>query len=247
MIPDAPIRARMGLVVPSTNVVAETDMWSTAPAGVTFHTGRLRITEPDLSSDEAFLRFLDQIRASLGPTVEDVVSCEPDLLVVGLSSETFWGGAEGNAEFTADLESASGLKVATGADACKKAIEATGVKRLAILTPYQAVGDEQVLKYFGDIGTEVVRIKGLRAENCTAPAKVSHETGRQLIDELDGDDVDAVVQVGTNLSLVRVADRAEKELGKPVIAINAAILWTALRMLGIDDQYDGFGPLLREH
>lgn len=247
MIPEAPIRARMGLVVPSTNVVAETDMWTAAPAGVTFHTGRLRITEPDLSSDEAFVAFLDQIRASLGPTVEDVITCEPDLLVMGLSSETFWGGAEGNAEFTADLEKASGLKVATGADACRKAVEAVGVERLAILTPYQAVGDEQVIKYFTDIGTTVVRIKGLRSENCTAPAKVSEDTAAALVDELNGDDVDAVVQVGTNLSLMRVADRAEKELGKPVIAINAAILWTALRMIGIDDRYEGFGPLLREH
>jgi maleate isomerase len=247
MIAEAPIRARMALVVPSTNVSAETDFWTAAPDSVTFHTGRLRITEPDLSSDEAFLAFLDQIRASLGPTVEDVISCEPDILVMGLSSETFWGGAEGNAAFTADLEKASGLKVATGADACRQAIEAIGVRRLAILTPYQPVGDEQVIKYFTDIGSEVVRIKGLRSENCTAPAKVDAGQIMELVRELDGDDIDAVVQVGTNLAAARVADRAEKEIGKPVIAINTAILWTALRMLGIDDRYDGFGPLLREH
>lgn len=247
MIPEAPVRARMGLVVPSTNVIAETDMWTAAPAGVTFHTGRLRITEPDLSSDEAFVAFLGQIRDSLRPTVEDVITCEPDLLVMGLSSETFWGGAQGNAELTAELEDASGLRVATGADACKKAVEALGVERLAILTPYQPVGDEQVDRYFRDIDTEPVRIMGLRAESCTAPSKVPEDRGRELIDELNGDDVDAIIQVGTNLSLIRVADRAEKELGKPVVAINAAILWAALRMIGIDDRYDGFGPLLREH
>lgn len=247
MIAEAPIRARMALLVPSTNVVAETDMWTAAPDGVTFHTARLRITEPDLSSNEAFLAFLDQIRGSLGQTVEDAVSCRPDMLVMGLSSETFWGGAEGNAEFTSDLEKASALQVATGADACRKAIEAVAVRRLAILTPYQPVGDEQVVKYFSDIGTEVVRIKGLRAADCWAPSKVGEEEVRSLIDELDGDDVNAVVQVGTNLSAIRVADRAEREIGKPVIAINAAILWTALRMMGIEDRYDGFGPLLREH
>lgn len=247
MIAEAPVRARMALVVPSTNVVAESDMWMAAPDGVTFHTGRLRITEPDLSTNEAFLAFLDQIKASLGPTVEDVITCEPDLLVMGMSSETFWGGAEGNAAFTEDLRQKSGLEVATGADACKQAMDAVGVRRLAILTPYQPVGDEQVIKYFSDIDTEVVRIKGLRAANCTAPAKVTSEEVRDLFDELDGDDVDAVVQVGTNLSAIREADAAEKRLGKPVIAINAAILWTALRMQGIDDRYDGFGPLLREH
>jgi len=39
--------------------------------------------------------------------------------------------------------------------------------------------------------------------------------------------------VGTNLSMVRLADEAERWLGKPVLAINAATLWHALRSNGI--------------
>jgi maleate isomerase len=76
---------------------------------------------------------------------------------------------------------------------------------------------------------------------------VTEGTLRAVIDELDGPDIDAIVQVGTNLSMVRLADQAEREIEKPVIAINAAILWSALRAYGITDQYPGFGALLREH
>ena len=65
--------------------------------------------------------------------------------------------------------------------------------------------------------------------------------------ELDGDDVDAIVQVGTNLSFVRQAADLEERLGKPVIAINVATLWYGLRMNGIDDRIEGFGSLLRDH
>jgi len=237
----------MGLIVPSTNVIAESDMWDAAPPGVTFHTGRLYVSDPDLSTDEAFLAFLEQIRNALDVAVRDVMTCEPDFLVMGMSSETFWGGAKGNEEFTRDLEQKSGLSVATGADACRKALEVLDVHRLAVITPYQPVGDEQVHRYFADIGAEIVRLKGLRCEHCTAPAQVSEEVLWHTIKELDGPDVDAIVQVGTNLSMVRLADRAERELGKPVVAINAAILWSALRMHSIDDQYEGFGPLLRDH
>jgi len=43
-----------------------------------------------------------------------------------------------------------------------------------------------------------------------------------------------------------LADEAERWLGKPVIAINAAIWWMALRDNGIDDKIDGCGRLLRE-
>jgi maleate isomerase len=64
---------------------------------------------------------------------------------------------------------------------------------------------------------------------------------------VDGDDVDAIVQCGTNLSMVQLADEAERWLGKPVIAINAATWWLALRRNGIGDKVYGCGALLREH
>jgi maleate isomerase len=69
---------------------------------------------------------------------------------------------------------------------------------------------------------------------------------RQLL-VLDGDDVDAIVQVGTNLSMLRLAAAAERWLGKPVIAINAATYWHALRANGIEDRIGGFGRLLELH
>ena len=61
---------------------------------------------------------------------------------------------------------------------------------------------------------------------------------------LDGDDVDALLQVGTNLSTIRTAMEAEKWLGKPVIAINTATYWNALRTNGIEDKVYGFGSLM---
>jgi maleate isomerase len=67
-----------------------------------------------------------------------------------------------------------------------------------------------------------------------------------VIAELDGDDVDAIVQVGTNLSMVDLAAEYEAKLGKPVIAINTATYWHALRAQGITDKIEGMGRLLAE-
>ena len=44
---------------------------------------------------------------------------------------------------------------------------------------------------------------------------------------------------------VRLADESERWLGKPVIAINAATWWMALRENGIEDRVHGAGGLLR--
>ena len=57
----------------------------------------------------------------------------------------------------------------------------------------------------------------------------------------------AIVQVGTNLSMVKLAAMAELWLGKPVIAINTATYWHALRAVGIHDKKAGMGSLMEIH
>ena len=83
-----------------------------------------------------------------------------------------------------------------------------------------------------------------------SPVQIAHTTDamcRNALRQLDGDDVDAIVQVGTNLSMVRFAAAAELFLGKPVIAINTATYWHALRAVGIADRLQGFGRLLSHY
>jgi maleate isomerase len=59
--------------------------------------------------------------------------------------------------------------------------------------------------------------------------------------------VEAIVQVGTNLAMARLAGIAEFWIDKPVIAINTAIYWHALRESGVTDRLSGFGSLLGEY
>jgi maleate isomerase len=201
-----------------------------------------------MDSDANFEALLAQIRGSIRVAIRDVMTCKPDSLIMGMSSETFWGGVKGNAEFIERVKVQSGLVVSTGASACRAALERHGVRRIAVLSPYQPISDREVTRYFEEAGFTVVRFKGLRCPTATSIAEVPEAQLLPIIrDELNGPDVDAIVQVGTNLSMVRLADEAEPWLGKPVLAINAVTLWHALRANGIPDQMRGFGSLLREH
>jgi maleate isomerase len=248
-MPDAAgYRAKMGVIIPSTNTVVEHDYGLLRPHGVTFHFGRMYIEQPSADDDDAFEELIRQIRASTATAVRDVMTAEPDHLVMGMSAETFWGGQEGNEQFRAKIrELSGGLGVTTGADACGRACDTLGIRRVAVLTPYQPVGDAQVRGFFGDIGLEVVRLTGLKCASATAIAQVPEERLLAALRELDGPDVEGIIQVGTNLSMLRLADEAERWLGKPVLAINAVTVWHALRTYGFDDRLRGVGSLLREH
>jgi maleate isomerase len=240
-------RAKIGVVLPSTNTVVEHDLNQVRPPGVTFHSGRFFVEAPDLSTNEKFLHFLGLIRDTIPLAVRDIMTCKPDHILMGMSAETFWGGKEGNAAFEARVREVAGdIGITSGADACNAALERLGVSRIACITPYQTVGDEQVHGYFSECGFDVKRVRGLKCATATSIADVEPATLVEELKALDGDDIDAIVQCGTNLSMVGVADQAEQWLGKPVLAINAVCLWHALRTLGIDDQFVGHGTMLRE-
>ena len=240
-------RKKFGVIAPSTNTIVEPDFYRMAVPGVTAHFSRIWIRNQNLSSNEEFERLLVQIRDEIRYAVERVMTAEVDYMVMGMSAETFWGGVEGNRRFVRDINAwTGGMGVATGAEACERALNLFGAKRIGVVTPYQPVGDENVIKFFSEIGFEVVRIKGLKCPTAVSIAHVTENELRQALIEVNGPDVDALVQAGTNLSMVGLADEAERWLGNPVIAINAATWWLALRANGIEDKVWGAGRLLRE-
>jgi maleate isomerase len=239
-------RRKFGVLAPSTNTIVEPDFYRMTVPGVTAHFSRIHIRDQDLSSDSKMEGLLRQIREEILHAIDRVKTAEVDYLVMGMSAETFWGGMEGNRQFVKRLEDYSGLKVASGAEACEKALHLFKVRTVGVITPYQAIGDENVVKFFRDIGVEVKAIKGLKCPTAVSIAHVSEAELRDAILEVDKAGVDAIVQAGTNLSMVKLADEAERWLGKPVIAINAATWWYALRQNDINDKVHGAGRLLRE-
>ncbi|MFC9971116.1 arylmalonate decarboxylase [Spirillospora sp. NPDC127200] len=240
-------RAVFGVVVPSTNTVVEHDYWKAGVPGVAYRAGSMYIPDPAIADDDGFRALLGQIRASIDTAVRDVLTAEPERLVMGMSAETFWGGVEGNAAFERRMRERSGLPVTTGASSCRAALRHLGCRRISVFSPYQPVADAEVGRFFTEAGFDIAAITGLRCPTAMDIARVPQDRLREVVAELDGPGIEAIVQVGTNLSFVALADRLEGELGKPVVAINAATLWHALRDHGFDDKVQGAGVLLRDH
>jgi maleate isomerase len=240
-------RQKFGVLVPSTNTSVQPEFDAMRPIGVTNHISRIRIPNIALNDNDDFNRLIDLIAAAQDEAVDSVMSCEPDRLVLGISAETFWNGLEASRALKKHLHERTGLPVSMGSEACQAALDLWNVKTIAVLTPYQPVGDANVVKFFEECGYAVKRIKGLK---CASPVKIAHASEAELragLCELDGDDVDAIVQVGTNLAMARLAASAEIWLNRPVLAINTAIYWHALRQSGIADRIAGFGSLLERH
>ncbi len=240
-------RKKFGVLIPSTNTSVQPEFDSMSPVGVTNHISRIRIPNIALENDADFERLITLIADAQIEAVDSVMSCEPDVLVLGISAETFWDGYAASKRLKKELEDHTKLPVAMGSDACQAALGLLDAKRIGVITPYQPVGDRNVVRFFEEAGFEVPLITGLKCQSPVAIAHVGEAQLRQAAFDVSGEGVDAIVQVGTNLAMAALAPKVERELGKPVIAINTAIYWDALRRNGITDQIKGFGPLLESH
>jgi maleate isomerase len=242
-------RAKFAVLAPSTNTSVQPEFDAMRPRGVTNHHSRLIIPDLRVTDDRSFLRMMDSIRGALFPALEAALTCDPDYVVLGMSSETFWDGLQGSNKLKKKLEKTAKRGIAMGSDACRAALRAYGrsIRRLGVITPYMPAGDRQVRRFFTECGYEIVNLLGLK---CGSPTLIAHETKetlRDAIQRVNRGRVDAVVQVGTNLAMAELAAGAEFWLDKPVIAINTATYWYALRDYGIKDKVHGWGSLSSEH
>jgi maleate isomerase len=240
-------RKKFAVLIPSTNTSVQPEFDDMRPPGVTNHISRIVIPNIPLDNDADFQKLIELIAAAQDEAVDSAMSCEPDRLVLGISAETFWDGLAASRKLKTYLEDKTGLPVSMGSEAAAAALGLWNAKRIAVVTPYQPVGDANVKRFFEESGFEVKRVKGLKCASPVAIAHVSEAQLRDAIREVDGDDIDAVIQVGTNLAMARLAAGAHLWLPRPVIAINTAIYWHALRASGITDKVAGFGPLLEVH
>jgi maleate isomerase len=219
------------------------------PRGVTNHFCRIPIPDTAVTDDASFMVMLNNIRDATMGAVDVAMTMSPDHLIMGMSAETFWDGKGGSERLHRRMvERTGGVGVTMGSRAVEAALKAYGsIRRLGIITPYTPAGDLQVRRFFEDLGYEVAHLEGLKS---ASPMLIAHESPQKLKQAflaVDGPDVDALIQCGTNLACARVAAAAEFWLEKPVVAINTATYWHALRTNGIDDRIDGFGSLLLEH
>ena len=243
-------RLKFGVVTPSTNTIVQPEYDWMRPEGVTNHLARMHIPDDPVNSDADFDELLRRIDAALEDAIDSVMTAKPDYLVLGMSSESIWkGGLEAARRIGDRIRKRAGdIGLAQAADALPAALKAYGVKkRVSVITPYYPIADEHIRKFADDIGYEIVRMKHL---SCKSQLLIAHTTAQELrsaLREVDGHDIEGIIQFGANLPMAKLAAEAEGWLEKPVICVNSATYWYALRQNQIHDKVYGFGKLLSHH
>ena len=243
-------RCTFGVVTPSTNTVVQPEYDEMRPAGVTNHVARMHIPDDPIASDGDFDELIRRIDASLEAAVERVMTAKPDHLILGISAESIWGGGLAAAAAIKERvdRCTGGLPFTQAADALPAALRAFGISGpISVVTPYFPVAEPHLRRFAEEIGFSVAATRHLSRPSPVEIARTPLAMLRDALVEVNRPEVEAIIQFGANLPMARLAAMAELWLGKPIIAVNTATYWHALRSVGIADRVEGCGRLLMEH
>ena len=241
-------RAKIAVIVPATNTVVQPEMEAMRPAGVTNHVSRMLLPPRPYDDMQAYQQALKTEKGQLEEALALVMPCEPHAVAHGHSIHSFRGDLQRAQAEEARLQALAGIPFVTPSIAVLEGLKAIGnPKRIGVLTPYWPPADAIIAEFFTACGYDVVGSDGLKATGPTAVAQISLDAIRAGFRAVDRPNAEVLIHVGTNLPISAITDEIEQAHGKPLIGVNVATYWQALRRIGINDRIKGFGMLLAQH
>lgn len=233
-------RMKLGILTPANNVVIEPEYYHLLPPGVAAYTTRM------LTSGTHSLDGLVTMEKNAQRGVEELAATKVDVIVyaclsTSLAKEEGWSEA-----FAAGVQESTGIPATTAAVATVEALKSMGLERVAIGSPFPKEIDGQIKPFMKRYGIEVLRTVSLEVSDEAEIGRIPPDAIYHLGKEADDANAQGVCLMATDISTLDVVEALERDLSKPVVTTNQAILWQALRLGGVRAEIPGCGALLRQ-
>ncbi|MES2188156.1 MAG: hypothetical protein V4505_26630 [Pseudomonadota bacterium] len=234
-------RGRIGFLVPPGNPTMEPEMAQLAVRGVSLHYTRMVAHGTTGAHDGQDDRNRTQI-AHLQDNADLLALVKPGVIVLGHTATSYTLGRQAEDELVARLEARYACRFITAFGSVVQALQHLGIERVAYGTPYNAATTAQGKAHLESYGFSVVAhgmLPGVTNIYDESPER-AYQLGRQV----DVAGAQAVFLSGVGMPTLDAIEPLERDLGKPVISSAQAMMWHALRCIGVRENIPGAGRLL---
>lgn len=138
------------------------------------------------------------------------------------------------------------VKTTNPISACKAALAALGLRRIALVTPYPVDVTVEMQANLQAAGFETTAVATFGQSDDFTVARISADSILQAALQIGSrDDCDGVFVSCTSLRALQIIPDAEAAIGKPVIASNQALIWHMMRLAGLHDTVPNAGRLFQ--
>jgi maleate isomerase len=230
------VRARYGLIIPSSNRMAEPHACRYTPPGVVPHTARLRMTGPHFMA-------LDDLLLKVADTAATLADARCDPIVFHCTANSMAEGLAGERRIAQAIVDATGAKATTTAAATMAALRVLRAARIVLVSPYRRSAHEHEIAFMEEAGIEIVGERNLDLAGSDAYCGMPPADWVEVMTGMKTDRADAYFVSCANIRATEVIGEMESALGAPVITSNQLVIWQGVRLAGIDDPLPGLGIL----
>lgn len=236
-------RILLGVLTPSSNTALEplTSALVAGVPGVSAHFARFRVTEISLE-DPALAQFDD------GPVLEAArLLADARVDSIGWSgTSSGWLGFERDRQLCRRITEVTGIPATTSVLALNEALERSGARDFALVTPYLGDVQEAIVANYRRSGFNVIAERHLDLRVNFSFSQVAEDEIARLVREVARSRPAAIATFCTNLRAAQLASRLEEETGIPVYDTVSTVIWKQLRIAGVDTrQVRGWGRLFQ--
>jgi maleate isomerase len=232
---------RLGVLVPAGNPTIEPELYRMAPRGLTIHFARLDTLAGEPGGTEGMERRTLGYLESLPSATRSLAAVKPDAVVLAHTAVSYLTGFAGEPALVDRLRGLTGTLAFTAASAIQAALHHLGARRLALATPYPESISTAARTFWTAAGFDIVAHRRLDTPNIYAETE---DHAYQLGRTTDAPDADTLLISGTGLPTAGIVERLEKDVGKPVVTSQAAMLWHTLQLKQMGESVRGYGRLL---
>lgn len=238
-------RGRIGMIYPDDGV-NDDEYWLYAPDGVTLLWTRFSTPV----RDEPISPSMVDTYADETPLLESakvLAITRPSVVAFGCNSCSFVRGPRWDlkqAEMIGAPSNAPGTTITTAMIA---ALSAMGIKRVALGAPYVADLTARFIAFLDTLGIATTATKSLGMTTEWVIGNSHPSIWYQLARKVDRPDAEAVVLACGGIRTAEILADLEADIGKPVIAAPAALMWHAAQLMRVDTTRHDRGRLFSEY
>lgn len=223
----------IGLIAPF-DFVLDREYWEWIPPDVSLHVTRTPFLDQQVGVAMAEQVSEDEV---LTAAARELATADPAVVAFACTSGSFVHGLAGERRCRQAILAGGARRALTTSGALVEALTALAIKRVAVVTPYDAPTTSRLIEFLDEagFGTTSCAFLGLK----DGIYRVSSSTVDRLVRAADGVDAEAIFISCTNLWTREVISALEHDLNKAVLSANQVTVWAALKSAGIKVKVSG--------